>query len=165
MWNAGVTTDELRKNKKESLQLCMHASVRHFWSVSILSFIVAEGELAAVLPSVTKPLITTFVLIMSQHSSTFTTFVMLQGITYQGNAQPWNHIGPEQTICHVLSETNVQIILTILSYLYPLFQNEYVPKTKKKSATPCVPFRLCLNCNTKVFDVLKRAAGFCSLTL
>lgn len=125
----------------------------------------AEGELAAVLPSVTKPLITTFVLIMSQHS-TFTTFVMLQGITYQGNAQPWSHIGPEQTICHVLSETNVQIILTILSYLYPFFYKmNMFQKEKKNQLHPVYHLSLCLNCNTKVFDVLKRAAGFCSLTL
>lgn len=58
--------------------------------------------------------------------------------------------------------TSCQIILTIL-FISFFQQNEYVPKRKKNQLHPMYHLSLCLNCNTNVFGVLKRAAGFCSL--
>lgn len=68
-----------RKNRKSQLYLCMRVgvSVHHSRCVSVLSFIMAVGELALLLPSVTKLMITMSILIMPrqlrahlQHSST-----------------------------------------------------------------------------------------------
>lgn len=120
MWSDRQANLEKKKNRESQLQLCMRErrqaggplvrSVHHSRCVSVLSFIMAVGELAVLLPSVTKLLIIMSILI-TPASSTFTAFIhrlhwmyhIFKTITYWNNTEPIN-------ICRILAQDKINVI-------------------------------------------------------